>query len=1567
MKTKSKIIIILLASISLLSFVYTIAPKDKFQQFLEKKLELFNKEKPREFVFLMLDKPFFKPGESIWFSAWITEGNYLKSTNISQKLYVELINPKGKVAKTLQLPIFSGRSNGDFELAETDAGGIYKIRAYTQYSKNFGDQHIFETELTVQKIVIPRLLMKLDFRKKAYGPGDLVEADFSVNTLENTPISSHSVKYNIYLNGEMQKKANVETDTEGKAIVSFNLPQDLNTNDGLLNIQLDYNGEKEAISRSIPIVLNNISLKFFPEGGKMIAGTACNVAFKALNEFGKPADIEAVLLDENNKEITSFASAYQGFGSFKFVADFTHQYKVKITKPVGVKLEYPLPSVEKNGYAIQIEERNDNALKMSWLSEKNDSVYLVASVRDIIYYSEKIPSDKGRNVKTFNTQDWPFGIAKISMFNNKQIVVSERLVYVGARTPMKLTIEHDKDSYQPGDSVHLKVVSKTIDNKPVKSKLAISVVDNKLYTFADDRQDNILSYLLMSNELKEAIEEPLYYFSADKEKAWNALDYVLMCSELKRLSWVEVINNKPVIRYFAERPDMISGRIVNRETREGVQSEVWLGENQYGSIESEGRTAHVTTTEGGFFTFFNVDPTATLFLFAKSDKVKSENLEIVTKSTLMNNETDFGEYVKDVKDEAIIEIIKPQQKVEKARDEKKKQDIKRAEGQEGIDDMAGGFVLENEDVGIDECVVVGYGMQRKANLTGSVTVINEEDLQQNANVFSALEGRVAGVQVLNFQPGAVDRTKIRIRGANALNDNANPLYVIDGVPVVVGQHQDIEPFSFVNLSDISSITVYKGADAQTIYGARGSNGVIVIETKHKRQINFNSIKKNIKSPYASTVIYPKVNTFSQRRRFDAQLQNAKNKGSRSNFRTTLFWEPLVETNENGEAHISFVNSDEVSSFKIIAQGISVEGAPGRGEAEYHTTLPVYIAAKMPAFVCFADTVKIPLMVTNNTEKSISGDLDVVVTSSFKAISEIPRKIEIKSGEKKVIMLSYFVENKAGKDELKINFNAGNYSDKVQKEFEVVPVGFPVLKSFSAQELEKEYEIEVADVLNGSLHMQLTAYPSVVDDIFAGVEGLLREPNGCFEQTSVSSYPNLLVMDYLKTTENKDKQLMKRANDLLNKGYSRLVSFETPTKGYEWFGGSPGHEALTAYGLMQFNDMKMVCNYVDNQMVERTAEWLLKARDGKGKFKRNSRALDSYGRAAEDITNAYIVYALSEAGYKNLKPEFEASYIDATGSKDPYMLALMANASLCVKEKTKAIALLTQLFEEQNKNGSWTGTRHSITYSTGNSLTVETTALGVLAMLKSENPNRESLNRAIDFLIKSRSGYGNFGSTQATILALKAITSYAKFSKRTEEAGTIELYIDGKKVAQTLYDKGTNHAIVMDGLEQFLTEGKHKIRVRYIGCKEALPYSLAVNWRTKTPQSSRKCQLALKCELQSNNLKVSDIVRLSTELKNKTSKGLPMSMIKIGIPGGLTPQPWQLKELRDKKIIDFYEIFDNYLVFYFRQMAPNEVKKINLDLKADMAGSYVGAASCAYLYYTDEDKDWQAGLKVKIEE
>lgn len=149
-------------------------------------------------------------------------------------------------------------------------------------------------------------------------------------------------------------------------------------------------------------------------------------------------------------------------------------------------------------------------------------------------------------------------------------------------------------------------------------------------------------------------------------------------------------------------------------------------------------------------------------------------------------------------------------------------------------------VLTSDNKTLDEVVVTGYGVQKKASFTGAASLLNGSQIEKksDANFVKALEGNVSGIQMNNSsgQPGTWGA--IYVRGRGSLNSGTQPLYVIDGMPVSsdtdgmsATANNYIDPMASINPEDIENVTVLKDAAATAIYGSRASNGVIVITTK----------------------------------------------------------------------------------------------------------------------------------------------------------------------------------------------------------------------------------------------------------------------------------------------------------------------------------------------------------------------------------------------------------------------------------------------------------------------------------------------------------------------------------------------------------------------------------------------------------------------------------------------------------------------------------------------------------------------------------------------------------------
>lgn len=169
-------------------------------------------------------------------------------------------------------------------------------------------------------------------------------------------------------------------------------------------------------------------------------------------------------------------------------------------------------------------------------------------------------------------------------------------------------------------------------------------------------------------------------------------------------------------------------------------------------------------------------------------------------------------------------------------------------------------VMEEDAIGIEEVVAIGYGSQTKRDITGAITSVSGDEMETNpgGNITTALQGKIPGMEIVSTsgEPGA--GANIRIRGASSINGGSEPLYIVDGVPIESGNISSIDgdatfsPVSLINPNDIESIEVLKDAASAAIYGSRAANGVIIITTKGGNK--FETITPRITFSHTSSLV-----------------------------------------------------------------------------------------------------------------------------------------------------------------------------------------------------------------------------------------------------------------------------------------------------------------------------------------------------------------------------------------------------------------------------------------------------------------------------------------------------------------------------------------------------------------------------------------------------------------------------------------------------------------------------------------------------------------------------------------
>lgn len=1226
-----------------------------------------------------------------------------------------------------------------------------------------------------------------------------------------------------------------------------------------------------------------------------------------------------------------FASFYDGMGKFSFTPQPGKNYEAVITSPFQLKQAIALPAAINSGYSLSVQPEKESIKVNMYVPEKTKCEVLIRN-NDKVYTSIPVNAKKGINDISIPTSRLPVGLYAVSLVADNKIY-AERLIFINYQDGLKIEIETDKKEYLPREKVLVSVTTKDKNDKPIASSLSVSVADEKILSYIDDKQHNLLTWMFFGSELKGEIHEPRFYFD-DKEpleKRLQALDLILNTHGWRRYSHDDVNNfDGQHMVVMPEKSSDIEGFILNKRQK-GVSRKVYL-------ITDTGKVYETKSSNSGYFKFTRTHFETEALLVAESRNGRNY--------TVKNSISDLNDIIR-LKDSMKVsytgyKTIEPVSK---------QATIAPAEQRQII----GSVDLKSDGNNLEEVVVDVYRSTTVRSSASAVTTI----VSYSQPVLQNLQGQVAGLQISTGtgQPGSA--STVILRGYSSLYGNraaSQPLYVIDGIPYADNENASI--FSTLSPEMIESIRILKDAAATSVYGNRGANGVIIINTKNRTTGNGILLGRTNHYTYQNITKNNsrKVNTAVA---FYAPKYTSTVTDRKTDFRNCIYWNGTVQTDAQGKAKFEYFNSDDATTFTIIAEGTSYKGDLGRTNHSYIVKELIETDLKVPLYSTQEDLVRIPLWIKNNSTQNTTLTASLKYSDYFEAAGAgYTQNITLAANEARVVHFPVKLV-KTGKG-LPVNINLGGtgYAATIEKTIDVYGKGFPVSMSFSGTKTTSG-SFTIGNALENSIQSELKFVVNPYNELSEGLEAMLREPHGCFEQVSSTNYPNIIALQLLSRKGGMDEEFRKKAVEFLKNGYNKLKNYESKGGGFEWYGGSPAHESLTAYGLLQFHEMKNFI-HIDADLVERSVDWLYSRKDGKGGFKQNS---GKYGFSSikSEVNNAYIVYVLSEIGAKDFKKEYLKALEEALQSRDIYRSALLALAAYNRNDITSYKKLLANIRSDiKGKDFNKIEIGQTVVHSYGTSRTVEWLALYALAIMKEQKLDKELLE-VLDHIQSSKNRNG-FGSTQATALALKAIVTFSGIAHSLPGQPNISANVNRVSLG-TATDASGNITINTTGN---IIPGKNDFNIA-IEDGRMVPYLLYVNYLSYIPDNSPDCQLKLKTTLTNNKIKVSETTRIEIELTNKTKGVVQNPLVRIGLPGGVSPEPWQLKELIEKNIIDYYEIIESELVLYFREFNALETRKINIDVKAQVPGNYAGIASSAYLYYNNEHKNWNNGLLVEITE
>ena len=751
---------------------------------------------------------------------------------------------------------------------------------------------------------------------------------------------------------------------------------------------------------------------------------------------------------------------------------------------------------------------------------------------------------------------------------------------------------------------------------------------------------------------------------------------------------------------------------------------------------------------------------------------------------------------------------------------------------------------------------------------------------------------------------------------------------------------------------------------------------------------------------------------------------------RSDFDPTLLWlmdltldgaagdsrgDARASSGAPGEATLRFGLSDSLSSFVVSAEALGASGAMGAAQFTIGVKMPLAVSASAPRAAVVGDEMLLPVVVEGlspakdrrfhlrRAESPTPVRLSCEASGGVALLDAALRDRVLQHRESTRLYVPLRID---GAGELRVS--AATEGERAQKDAVALRVsaaqsGFPMSVScsgFLSGGESASCDVALPENVVGAVSLAAAAFPNPVGGLLRSAEALVREPHGCFEQTSSTTYPMLLAAKALRRRalggDGGASALYEDAVLRLERGYARLRTFESKGGGYEWFGGDPGHEALSAMGLLQFAEYSAVlpptADAADN--VERLRGWLLGRLkgDGSGAFERNAAAMDSYGSAPQDVTDAYIMYSVCRAG-RALPHPLPSRAVDEAGrlaqrllreggaASDAYLLGLLIGISQhCGVAADGALEALLRL---QQEDGSFAGARATITSSGPRDRGIEATALALLAATKALRDGggaerEELLSAALKALrfLGAQGANGRYGATQATVLTLEAVLAFQEYEAAESADGALHVSMsrEGGGAALEASASYARDAVRVDvdvgAMEEALQAGAGEAFAlelrREPGAKGRLPYSVDVNFRVRQPPSAAGAPLVLSTDIASERVGEMEATAITIRVENAAAEGVAMAMAVVGVPSGLAVRAERLEELLRAGALDLYEIVGADLRLYWRGIAPSEVKSVRVDAMAEVPGTFTGAASRAYPYYDESAAFWVPGMRVEID-
>lgn len=864
---------------------------------VESFLAIRQKNTCQDQLFVHLDRNVYLPGDTLYFQAYVRNRYTTLFNSESTSLYALLTNEQQAMVDSSRFRIDNSTASGWMVLPPAAVPGNYHFTAFTSGMQNNDPLEAFQLDLKVREPSTNQNRLSIVLAKERYAPGDTLEATIRITDPWGNPIRQQRYFSTLTGGNKLAKSKESETNNKGEALIKFVLPDSLTTAPELKIVCKQSGGTNGLVSNySIPLLEQNIELRFLPEGGTFVEGVEQKIGFNATNAKGDPVRIEGLLKNSLGSVLDTIRSGEFGPGSF-YCTGRSGLY-VQLTKGGALQKSWPLPDPSITGISLAVIPADSKTIAVELQSNiySGEQMTVTGTLNMVKFFSQEINLTQKQRLLV-DTEKLPAGVATITLFDKEMKPVSERLVYLNSVKHLNFTVSPKEANTKAGAENEVTVAVTDGEGRASEGFFSIAITDS-VRGIASDLFAPGIEYTycyhpnfpgnLPASVLARGVEK-----LTDEER-----DLLLMVYGWTKINWdlKNVKSNGAGLLNY----DLLKLKVLYAGKNHKADRSLNL-------VSLEGAFTHhlIANEEGEMVLPLDSLSPMTSSVIMMPD-VKSKNKATGAMMSIPYNEQYF-------KSEKLL-VRQPLLPAEKYR----------------IATPDQPFAMEEHTIEIPEITVVGHQPEKiykdefeKLYQADHVKSLDYEPLWSSSNLETA-------IRKLAF-PYKITTENIYLHATRTILKGPIPaLIVLDGMPLY---DQGWPRVNSLSPSEVTSLTILDSKNGFIRYGEMAQGGVIFINTRSsnpdlvKQRTRWNLQNKNDKMLIPISLYRPRVECYNpSRAAVDANplLQR----------RATIFWQS--ECYFGGKEGVKFriPNLNHAGPVVISVNGVSVDNLVGSGRGRF---------------------------------------------------------------------------------------------------------------------------------------------------------------------------------------------------------------------------------------------------------------------------------------------------------------------------------------------------------------------------------------------------------------------------------------------------------------------------------------------------------------------------------------------------------------------------------------------------------------------------------------------------------